>query len=192
MKRFLLTTILIILALTSAGSKGFCGGIDYQRVYRELEMPTFSYVHNIDPDQYYDCKGFSWSPYPLFRLNSALFFKNITIAPGYYSLTPREYEGNWYILFKESGLVKYIVPVFNKDFVPEYFYETHLPKPRLTFGQKVKQNIFNFIGKHAKQSSKKQFPQSYLEVTDLDNNFVVIVIYYKEFKYSIIMRTVKM
>lgn len=188
MKRFLLAIFLILLTVKA----GFCEDYEYQQTYRALEMPNFSYIHNIDPDQYFECKGFTWSPYPLFRLNSPLFFKNITIDPGYYNLTPREHDGKWYILFKESGLIRYIVPVYKKDFVPEYFYDENLPKAKLNFSQKVQIHTLDFVGKYIPSAKRKPMPQTYLEITDLDNNFISIVVYYKEFRYYMILRTVKM
>lgn len=188
MRRF---TIVLFLIFISA-KMGLCTDFDYQKVYRELDMPDFKYVHNMDPGQYFDCKGFTWSPYPLFRLNSPLFFKDITIEPGYYNLTPREHDGKNYMLFKESGLVKYIVPVYKKDFVPEFFYEEHLPKAKLTFGQKFQVKSNDLIGKISPAAKRKPIPKTYLEVTDLDNNFTSIVVYFKEFRYYLIVRTVKM
>lgn len=188
MKKF----IFIAFLFFTAGNASLGSQVDYQRIYRELEVPSFSYVHNIDPGQYFECKGSTWSPYPLFRLNAPLFFKSITIAPGYYTLTPRAYKGDYYILFKESGLVKYIVPVYEKSFVPEYFYEEHVPKPKLTFSQSFQINSLDFIGKVFPSAKRKPAPPSYLEVTDLDNNFVSIIIYFKEFRYYTILRTVKL
>ena len=188
MKKFIFTLCLLCLTANTVSAKDF----DYQQVYRELEMPNFSYIHNIDPEQYSENQGFTWSPYPLLRLTSPLYFKNISIEPGYYNLTPREYKGKHYMLFKESGLVKYIVPVYDKNFVPEYFYEENLPKARLTFGQKFQIKSYDFIGKHFASAKRTPIPQSYLEITDLDNNFVSIVIYFKEFRYYTIFRTVKL
>jgi len=188
MKKFILAIFLIILT----AKVGFCANFDYQEVYRNLEVPTFSYLHNIDPNQYYECKGFTWSPYPLFRLNSPLFFKTISIEPGYYNLTPRVHDGKDYILFKEAGFVKYIVPVYKKDFVPENFYAENLPQPKLTFGQKFQIYSLDFIGKHFQSAKRTPIPQTFLEVTDLDNNFISIVVYYKEFRYYMILRTIQM
>ncbi len=78
---------------------------NYPQIYNDLQLADFSYLHNIDPDQYYDMKDAAWSPYPLLRLNSAIYFKGITIEPGYYLLTPREHNGKWYLLFKQNGVV---------------------------------------------------------------------------------------
>ena len=188
MKKFIWIIFLIILTTKA----GFCADFDYQKVYRDTEVPNFSYLHNVDPNQYYECKGFSWSPYPLFRLNSPLFFKTISIEPGYYSLTPREHKGKDYILFKEAGFVKYIVPVYKKDFVPEFFYEENLPQPKLSFGQKFQIYSLDFIGRYVPSAKRKPAPQTFLELTDLDNNFISIVVYFKEFRYYMILRTVRM
>lgn len=187
MKKFIITFLILLIS-----SAGFCAEFDYQKTYREMEPADFSYVHNIDPDQYYDCKNYSWTPYPLLRLNSPVYFKNIVIEPGYYNLTPRENKGKLYMLFKESGLVRYIIPIYKKDFVSEYFYEENLPQPKLTTGQKIMEGIYTFVGKHFKSAKRTPAPKSFLEITDLDNNFVSIVVYYKEFKYYMILRTTRL
>lgn len=164
---------------------------DYASIYNSLDVPTFSYLHDIDPDQYYDMKDTSWSIYPLLRLISPIYFKNITIEPGYYLLTPREQNGEWYMLFKQNGVVKHIIPVYDRDYTPEMFYDEHIPKPKLTTSQKIHMGFLDFIGKM--DSTKRKAPvQTYLEVNDLENYFVSIIIYYGSHKYSTIFRTVKL
>ena len=164
---------------------------DYAQIYSDLEIPTFSYLHDIDPDQYYDMKDTSWSEYPLLRLNSPIYFKSITIEPGYYLLTPREYKGNWFMLFKQNGVVKHIIPVYNRDYTPEMFYDEHIPKPKYTTAQKIHMGFLDFIGNF--KSTKRRTPvQTYLEVNDLENYFVSIVIYYGSHKYSTIFRTIRL
>ena len=164
---------------------------DYTQIYNDLEVPTFSYLHDIDPDQYYDMKDTSWSEYPLLRLNSPIYFKNITIEQGYYLLTPREHEGDWFMLFKQNGVVKHIIPVYNRDYTPEMFYDEHIPKPKYTKAQKIHMGFLNVIGKF--KSTKRRTPvQTYLEVNDLENYFVSIVIYYGSHRYSTIFRTIRL
>ena len=164
---------------------------DYAQIYNDLDVPTFSYLHDIDPDQYYDMKDTSWSVYPLFRLNSPLYFKNIIIEPGYYLLTPREHNGNWFMLFKQNGTVKHIIPVYERDYTPETFYNDHIPKPKYTTAQKIHMGFLDFIGNF--KSTKRKTPvQSYLEVNDLENYFVSIIIYYGSHKYSTIFRTIRL
>ena len=164
---------------------------NYSEIYRNLSVPTFSYHHNIDPEQYYDMKDATWSIYPLLRLISPVYFKNITIEPGYYLLTPREHKGEWYILFKQNGIVKHIIPVFEKDYTPQNFYKEHIPQPKLTPSQKIHMGFLDFLGKF--DSTKRKEPvESYLEVNDVDNHLVTIIIYYGGHKYSTIFQTLKL
>ena len=164
---------------------------DYAQIYNDLDVPTFSYLHDIDPDQYYDMKDTSWSVYPLFRLNSPLYFKNITIEPGYYLLTPREHNGNWFMLFKQNGTVKHIIPVYERDYTPETFYNDHIPKPKYTTAQKIHMGFLSFIG-NFKSTKRKDPVKTYLEINDLENYFVSIIVYYGSHKYSTLFRTIKL
>lgn len=164
---------------------------NYTNIYNSLEPADFSYLHNIDPDQYYDMKDSAWSVYPLLRLNSPIYFKNSVIEPGYYLLTPREHKNKWYILFKQNGQVAHIIPVFERSYTPEKFYDEHIPKPKLTPSQKVHMKILSTVGK-TKSSKRKEPIQSYLEVNDLDNYLISIVIYYGGHKYSTLFRTIRL
>ena len=164
---------------------------NYSEIYKNLEPATHSYQHGIDPDEFYDVKDAAWSVYPLLRLNASIFFKNTTIEPGYYLLTPREHKGKWYILFKQNGKVVHIIPVFERDYTPEKFYDEHIPKPKLTTAQKVHMGVLNAIGK-VSSSKRKEPVKSYLEVNDLDNYYISIIIYYGGHKYSTIFRTIRL
>lgn len=164
---------------------------NYAQIYNNLDPADFSYMHNIDPEEYYDIKDTTWAPYPLLRLNSYIYFKNISVAPGYYLITPREHKGKWYMLFKQNGKVSYIVPVYERDITPEGFYEKHLPKPKLTVAQKIHMGTLSFLGKF--DSTKRRDPiKSYMEINDLENYFVSIVIYYGNHRYSTIFRTIRL
>ncbi len=164
---------------------------NYSDIYKSLEPANFSYMHDIDPDQYYDMKDAAWSPYPLLRLNSPIYFKNQTIEPGYYLLTPREHKNKWYLLFKQNGKVAHIIPVYERDITPEFFYDKHLPKPKLTPSQKIHMGVLDFFG-NFKSSKRKEPIKTYMEINDLENYFVSIVIYYGSHKYSTIFRTIKL
>ncbi len=187
MRKFLILFCLILVGLCC-----FAEQTDYREIYTNLEVPDFSYVHDIDPGEFYDTQNSTWSPYPLFRLTAPIFFKNITLVPGYYLLTPREYKGKWYILFKEAGRVKYIIPAYERDIVPETFYDENLPKAKLTPSQKIHIKALNFVGKIAPSAKRKPAPQTYLELTDLDNDFLSIVIYWGNHRYYTIFRTVQL
>lgn len=187
MKKLLLVLSLIVMTMPV-----FAGETDYEQIYRDLEPADFSYVHDIDPGEVYDTQYSAWSPYPLFRLTTQLVFKNTTIEPGYYLLTPREHKGNWYILFKEQGKVKYIIPVYNREIVPMGFYDENLPKIKLTPTQKFHLKFHDFVGKHVKSSQRRPAPNTFLEVTDLENNFISLVIYWGDHRYYMVLRTIQL
>ena len=189
MKKILLLIIgIFFLTLQAYADDDF----DYIKKYNEMPIPTHSYIHQIDPGQYFDMMNTTWSPYPSFRLVSPIYFKTITIQPGYYLLTPREYKGVWYILFKQAGKIVYIVPTYNRDIVPEFFYQNRLPKAKLSIGQKFQIKGLNWIGSHFDCAKRRPAPASYLEVTDLDNNYLSMVIYWGDFRYYTIFRTQKL
>ena len=187
MKKIFVTLFLILFA-----SAVMAQDVDYEQIYRDLPVPTHEYVHGIDPGEFYDMKDTSWSPYPLFRLTGPLFVKTITIEPDDYLLTPREHEGKWYMLFKVQGKIKYIIPVYERDITPEFFYDENLPKPKLTWSQRVHIKFLDFVGKHFQNSKRKPAPQTYLEATDLDNNFLSLVVYWGAHRYYMIFITVSL
>ena len=185
MKKFVL-----ILSLILCSSTVFCEDKDYIQIYQDLDVPKLRYVHDIDPGEYYDQRNTAWSPYPLFRLISPLYFKTITVEPGYYLLTPREKDGNWYMLFKESGKVKYVIPIYEREIVPATFYDDNLPKEKTTPSQKLHLKMMEWVGKHGNHSMREPIPKTFLELTDLDDNFVSLVIYWGDYRYYTIFRTV--
>lgn len=187
MKKWIVLISLLIFA-SSATAKD----VDYEQVYRDLEVPTHKYVHDIDPDEYYDTKTSTWTPYPLLRLLAPIYFKSVAIEPGYYLLTPREYKGNWYMLFKEGGKIKHIVPIYDRDIVPEFFYDENLPKPKLSPTQKMHLGMLDMIGKFVPSAKRKPAPQTYLELTDLDNHFISLVVYWGSHRYYTIFRTLQL
>ena len=85
----------------------------------------------------------------------------------------------------------HIIPVYEREITPMNFYETHLPKPKLTPSQKVHMSLLDFLGKF-KSTKRKEQVKSYMEINDLDNYFVSIIIYYGTHKYHTIFRTIKL
>lgn len=185
MKKLFISILVVIFGLCVWAEEA-----DYEQIYRDLPVPTHKYVHGIDPGESYDLRNSAWSVYPLFRLTAPLFFKTITIEPGYYLLTPRKHEDNWYMLFKEQGKVKYIIPIYKRDITPESFYDENLPKPEMTWSQKVHLNFLNYVGTHFQNSKREPIPQTYLEMFDLDNNFVSLIVYWGTHRYYMIFRTI--
>lgn len=166
--------------------------IDVEQMYRDMPVPEFRYVHNIDPGEYQDTMYSTWSPYPLFRLTAPLYFKTVAIEPGYYLLTPREHEEKWYILFKEAGKVKYIVPCYKKEMVPMDFYKNNLPQVKLTKTQLIREKALKFVGKKVDSAKRKPIPDTYLEASDLDNNFISIIVYWGNYRYYFVLRTIQL
>jgi hypothetical protein len=166
--------------------------IDIEQMYRDMPVPEFRYVHNIDPEEYQDTMNSTWSPYPLFRLTAPLFFKTVKIDPGYYLLTPREHDGAWFILFKEAGKVKYIVPCYKKEMVPMDFYKNNLPQVKLTKTQLIREKALKLVGKNVKSSKRQPIPDTYLEASDLDNNFISIIIYWGNYRYYFVLRSIQL
>lgn len=184
--------LILLLAILSFGLGASAKNVDFEQVYRDLEVPTHKYVHGVDPGEYYDTQSSTWSPYPLFRLASPIFFKSIAIEPGYYALTPREHKGSWYILFKDNGKVKYIVPVYDREVVPMGFYEDHIPQPKLSISQSLHIKAMDTIGKFFPSAKRKPTPQAYLESTDLEHNYLSLVIYFGNYRYYTIFRTIQL
>ena len=166
--------------------------IDIEQMYRDMPVPEFKYMHNIDPGEYQDTMYSTWSPYPLFRLTTPLFFTSIAIEPGYYLLTPREHEGSWYILFKQQGKVKYIIPCYQKEIVPVDFYKNHLPQIKMTKIQLIREKTLKFVGKRFKSSKREPIPDTYLEASDLENNFISIIVYWGNYRYYFVLRTIQL
>lgn len=99
-------------------------GFDYQKAYDNLEEVQVQFIHDEDPDEYYDTQKIYFSPYPLIRLTQTLYVQKQTIEPGFYLLTPREYLGKKCVLFKQAGKIKHIVPIFEyQTVVPELEYQ---------------------------------------------------------------------
>lgn len=215
MKKFILSSLLILFGLLTFSSvpvfpeqqavsypedvdaqaiadDEYTEDIDVEQMYRDMPVPDFQYVHNIDPGEYQDIMNSTWSPYPLFRLTAPLYFKSISIEPGYYLLTPREHDGAWFMLFKEAGKVKYIVPCYKKEMVPMNFYENHLPQVKMTKPQLIREKFLNMVGKNVKSSKRKPIPDTYLEAEDLNNNFVSIIVYWGNYRYYFVLRTIQL
>lgn len=182
MKKFLFLLLIVFCLINSAFAK-------HERLYNEAEVPDFKFMHNIDPYEMEDYYNYAWSPYLLFRTASTLYFKDISIPPGYYLLAARNIKNKDYVFFKDNGKVKYVIPVMETDLVSEDFYKRKMPVPKLTKGQKIKKNIGNFFNKLFKNSKKQPPPCSFIEAKNLDGIFYSVIYYYGNKKYTMYFRT---
>lgn len=165
---------------------------DYATLYQNTNSANFDLVHNIDPYQNEDYQKYAWSPFPLFRLSSDVYFKGQTVPAGYYILTPRTMNGRDYVFFKEAGKVKYIIPVVKKELVPVDFYHNNLPTPKYTkwqsFCKKTRDGFYTIF----RNSSKKAPPpKSYVVSEIIEGDMYLIVVYYGESKYYLVFKSNK-
>lgn len=162
---------------------------DYEQLYNQAEVPKIKLMHNLDPYQAEDYFNYAYAPFALFRTAAPLYFKSITIPPGYYLLAARNIKDKDYIFFKEAGKVKYIIPVMETEIVLEDFYKKMMPVPELTKWQKFKKGTGENLAKIFRQSKKLPPPNSYIDAQKLDDNFHQIIYYYGNKKYTMYFRT---
>ena len=112
MKNILKILTLLIFSIFIVSAPAFSNEREtFDKIYEELLPADFEYMFGIDPYQAEDYTKYMYSPYPLFRVGVPFIFKDIKIEPGYYILTPRKKGGRTFVLFKEQGRVKYLIPV---------------------------------------------------------------------------------
>lgn len=160
----------------------------FEEIYENLNEADFNYIFGIDPNQADDYTLYMRSPYPLFRTGVNLIFKSKIIPPGYYLLTPREKNGQTYILFKENGKVSYTIPVYKEGLVPEMFYKEKFPHVNPTWYQNIANKTMNFIGtKWGKKNQRTPIPESYIDFED-EGYYYNMILYYGNKKYYLLFR----
>lgn len=181
--------ILIVLSLISVFNLKSYAEVDYHKIYDELEMADFEYIFGIDPYQAEEYTKYMFSPYPLLRVGVNFIFKDIKIPPGYYLLTPRKHNGRTYVLFKEQGRVKYMIPCYNVDFTTTQVYDKYIPKPKTSAWKKLKTGVSDTVGTIIpKKTQRKPIPKTYMEINDIDGEFYQVILYYDTSKYYLIFK----
>ncbi len=179
--------IILILTIIIALNPIVYAQSDYDALYDEAKPYQSKLFNDVDPFQDEDTIRYAWSPYPLFRTSAFLYFKDFTIEPGYYTLTPRKLGEKDYILFKQNGKVKFIIPVVKKEKTPLNFYNANTPKMKQTQWQKfsgaVKKKFYNT----AKDSMRISPPNSVINV-EVETKYIVLTLYYGDDKYISIFR----
>lgn len=165
---------------------------DFAKMYKFANIPDFELIHQLDPYQNEDYQKYAWSPYPLFRLAVDLYFKNQTIPSGYYILTPRTINDRDYVFFKDNGKVKFIIPVVKKELVVPGYYDTMVPKPKLTKWERFcKGTRDKFYTVFRNSSRKSPPPASYIQSYHIDGNMFLIVMCYGDFKYTMVFKSTR-
>lgn len=187
MKKLLLK-ILITLSFITVSQTVFAE-TDFQKIYEELAPADFEYIFGIDPYQAEEYTQYMFSPYPLLRTGVNFIFKDTVIPPGFYLLTPRKYHGQTYILFKEQGRVKYMIPCYKTDFTTPETYDEYIAKPKISKWQKVKNATSDTVGSlFPKKTRRKPIPKAYMEINDIDGEFYQVILYYDTGKYYLVFK----
>jgi len=106
------------------------GELDYDLLYKDMPVLDYMYETGYDEDESSDYEDYIISPYVLVRLPVKLKNKNITLNQGYYLVKPERKDGYRFVVFKQNGVVKGAVPVFQKVWVdPEVIFPPP-PKPK--------------------------------------------------------------
>lgn len=179
-------TILIILIFI-LGNLNFAFAEDYEKLYEGAKPFGTKLYNDIDPFEDEDSLKYAYSPYPLFRTSAYLYFKDMTIEPGYYTVTPRKLKGEYYVLFKQGGKVRFIIPSAKKEMTPINFYKANIPEMKKTKWQKFTGAVSNKFYTTCIKSQKVPPPKSYIKV-DTDIKFIVVTVYYGDDKYTLIFK----
>ena len=182
MKKFICLICLVLITLPSMAAVD-----ELQMLYESAQPSTIKLLHNLDPFQDEEYYKYAWSPYPLFRTSSPLYFKDTVIPPGYYLITARTLQGKDYVLFKDNGKVQFIIPVAKKVSVDPTFYQRNVPAPKLTKWQKFKKKAKDEFYKRNKNSKKVPPPNSFIDIAD-DGMFFLIKYYFGNDCYWIVFK----
>lgn len=183
MKKFILSLLIITVVQCNC----FAKELDYTTFYENAVPFESKLYHDIDPYQDEDAIKYSWSPYPLFRTSTTLYFKDFKISPGYYILTPRKLKEKEYVFFKQNGKVSFIIPVAKKEATPLNFYEANKPQMKLTKWQKFCEKVRTKFYNSAKDSGRVSPPNSHVDVT-IEDNFIVVSLFFGEDKYILLFK----
>lgn len=160
---------------------------DFDSLYDNLETFSSRLYNDIDPFEDEDNLKYAYNPYPLFRTSAYLYFKEIVIPPGYYSITPRKLKDKYYLFFKQGGKVQFIIPIAKKELTPINFYKANIPERKKTKWQKFAEKTGKKFYKLSKNSQKVTPPSSFVQV-EQNSIYIIVIVYYGEDKYTALFR----
>lgn len=160
---------------------------DYNAMYENAGLFGSRLYNDIDPYEDEDNIKYAYSPYPLFRIAADLYFKEYMISSGYYSLAPRTLKGRDYVLFKQGGKVKFIIPAVKKEMTPPDFYSADIPRRKKSLWQKFTEGCSNTFYRIFRSSQKIPPPKSYISAETYEN-FLIICVYYGKEKYTLLFK----
>ena len=185
MKRlFLILSIFFLFSSTVARAED----TNYIALYEEAQPYRSTFFNNVDPWQDEDSLKYAWSPYPLFRTSEDLYFKNLyKIEAGYYLLTPRKLEDKYYVLFKQNGKVKFIIPTVKVKPTPVNFYPQNAPRKKTTVWNKIGQKLADAANGVCKDNKRQKPPQSLLKLEN-QKPFYILHFYYGDKCYIMVFK----
>ena len=160
---------------------------DFDSMYDGAKPFDSKLFNDIDPYEDEEAIKYAYSPNPLFRTSAFLYFKDFAIEPGYYSLAPRKLKGEYYVLFKQGGKVKFIIPIVKKEPTPIHFYEANTPQIYQTRIQKVANKVRNKFYNMSKSSMKIDPPKSLVNV-EVEVKYIIMTLYYGEDKFTLLFK----
>ena len=72
------------------------------------------------------------------------------------------------------------------------FYKNNLPQVKMTKVQLIREKFLKVVGKNVKSSKRQPIPDTYLEASDMDNNFISIIVYWGNYRYYFVLRSIQL
>jgi len=181
MKKIILFFLLFIIF----SGRALAGSVDYDEIYNNIPTIDIYYDQNEDPDEQTDYMQYFNSPYPLIRTAFPLSCKSIKFKQGYYLLTPKSKDGFNFMMFKQTGKIIGLVPVYEKRLMtPEERQRIFPPPP------KKKHSVWSLPWRGFKFTVKKMFgnykkppelPRVALDADIVGGGKYFEIIFYKEY-----------
>lgn len=163
----------------------------YDSIYNGLHKLDYEFINGEDPQEFYEQENYITSPYPLIKNTSFLSCQDVKIEPSYYLLTPRELNGNHYVLFKQKGEVKAAIPVYEIKMIDKNIEYPQPKPPKTPLWKKPWQWFKTGVAKLFGGFKKPPAPiLSKLEAYDLDHIYYEIDLYYNDYEYKMIFKKV--
>lgn len=159
-----------------------------ETIYNKQIPCDIKFENDLDPYEQQDNYSYGMSPYPLIRTVMNLYAQKTTIPPGYYLLTPRKINGRTYMLFKQTGKVLFIVPVFEDKQIDS---DKEYPQPKDPYESAPLglRSAWKFLGViSGRRTPIVKTPQNKIDTFAYDDQFYGINVYYKDRIYKTVYK----
>lgn len=186
MKKILFTLIACYFFVSPVFAMG--EQMDYDKIYNNLPEIQNIFYNGEDPDEIGDYKNFYRSPYPLIRTWSDMYCKKLNVSPGYYLLTPRFINGQEVVLFKQRGVVKYVIPAYEVQTINPDLVYPKIPETKYRWYQKFFIWTAKRMGEYQKPLKE---PQSAMGTSYIGRTYFLVDFYYQDKLYKMIFKLTK-